>query len=80
MRNFTIKEKSNGELAVRIMSKKAQNGYNVTDVITVCEYLDKDLDKKYAVNYDGNITDELTFDEAEKYLEDLYDALNDGED
>ena len=80
MRNFTIREKSNGELAVRMMSKKAQNGYNVTDVITVCEYLDKDLDKKYAVNYDGNITDELTFGEAEKYLEDLYDALNDGED
>lgn len=39
MSRFSILEKSNGELAVSSMSKKAQQGYD-SDAITVYKYVD----------------------------------------
>ena len=94
MRNYTTNEKTNGELAVRTMSEKAQQGYNSTD-IGVIEYtdldatfeaeqkaFDNDVDffpgelnvVRYAIVNSGSVTENLTYEEAEKYLEDSYEA------
>ena len=96
MKKFTSSERSNGELAVRRMSKKAQEAYSDTDLIGVYEYVDEgasyEAEQKaeaegkdyfpgeldvvlYAVDYDGTIDNGLTFEEAEKWLEDFADAL-----
>lgn len=42
MKRFTSTEKSNGELAVRQMSEKAQRAYSGTDLLSVYEYIDYD--------------------------------------
>ena len=42
MKKFTSSERSNGELAVRRMSKKAQGAYSGADLIGVYEYVDGD--------------------------------------
>ena len=95
-KRFTIKEKSEGELAVRDMSDKAQEAYYSTDLISVYKYEDDDATLKaieyaeehdvdyfpgelnvyvYAINHCGDITLGLTFEQAEKYLEDVADSL-----
>ena len=38
MRKLTIKEKTNGELAVRGLSEKAHEMYSGTDPLTIAEY------------------------------------------
>ena len=74
MRKFTTTEKSNGELAVRGMSEKVQDLCSNCDVIKVYEYTD-DFDLvRYALDYDGFVTDNLSFEECEERLEDLADA------
>lgn len=63
MRKFTLKEKSNGELACRNLSEKASKYLSVTSPVYVWEYLDipdnVDIDdiefdknkyKKYAID------------------------------
>ena len=74
MKKFTTTEKSNGELAVRGMSEKAQDLYSNCDVIKVYEYTTDDDIKKYALDYDGFVTVNLSFEECEERLEDLADA------
>ena len=94
MKKYTNTEKYNGELAVRTMSEKAQQGYNGTG-IGVIEYIDLDATfeaeqkafdngvdffpgelnvVRYAIDYSGSVTENLTYEEAEKYLEDSYEA------
>lgn len=95
MKHFTQTEKSNGELAVRDMSAKAQSFYNSTDLISVYKYIDYDATAKaeqdafdnnidfysgeldvvrYAINHFGDVTLDLSFEEAEEYLEDCADV------
>lgn len=42
MKKFTTTEKSDGELAIREMSQKAQEAYDSTDLISVYKYIDYD--------------------------------------
>ena len=61
------------------MSAKAIDFYSNTDLISVIEYSEYDDDTdsritKYAINDEGRIIDNLTFEQAEKYLEDMADA------
>ena len=57
-----------GEMAVRSMTKKAQEGYNGTEPLAVYEY-DTDNGKRYAIKEAGGVTDGLTFEEAQESLE-----------
>ena len=83
MKRFTQNEKSGGEFAVRSMSKTAQKSYYGTDCISVYEYIDyeKTTDEekviRYAINHYGDITLDLTFEQAEKYLESLVESEDD---
>lgn len=100
MRKFSQREKSEGELAVREMSLKAQEVYDGSDCISVIKYIDYDASYKaeaeaekngvdyypgeldvirYAVNIFGEIDLGMTFEEAQSYLEDWGDSLNEYE-
>lgn len=68
---ITLNEMKNGELAVRRMSEKARKVYEETDPATVAEYKNGD-DLLYYVDVAGNSCEGLTFEEAEKFLEDNY--------
>lgn len=79
---FTAKMKSNGELAVRELSKKAQAFYNNTDPFYVYEYEiwpddDNALlpEKYYAYNWIDDIRDGFTLEELEMALEQLVDEI-----
>jgi hypothetical protein len=101
MKKFTIREKADGELAVRDMSDKAQKFYGGTDMIAVAKYVDGDatiaaeekadaevidympgaLDVvRYALVWDGDVTDGLTFEQIEREIESLADAYAEEED
>lgn len=100
MKKFTIKEKRDGELAVRDMSDKARMFYRETD-IAVAKYVDNDatlaavekaeaegidympgaLDVvRYALIWDNDVTDGLTFEQIEREIESLADAYAEDED
>ena len=72
MKQITLKNKENGELLVRDMSEKAQSVYYDSDPITVAKM------------YDGTISirgifgdyDDLSFEQAEKFFEDLADSMD----
>ena len=95
-KKFTISEMNEGDLAVRGMSKKAQEAHSGTDLLNVAKYIDMDAtqeaeDKaweeerdffpgelnviRYAIIHDGDVIPDLSFEEAEKWLEDYFDAL-----
>ena len=68
---FTAKEKLNGEMAVRDMSKKAFEAYSGVSPLTIYEK-ETDEGKRYymqgALEYDNR-----TFKEMEMIFEDMYD-------
>lgn len=68
MRKFTNREKQNGELAVRSLSKKAQEGYCETDPLDVYEYKDEN-GTFYAVKDADGTTDGMSIKELEQCLE-----------
>lgn len=73
MKQITLKNREKGELLVRDMSEKAQGVYYDSDPITVAEM------------YDGTISirgvfgdyDDMSFEQAEKFFEDLADSMDD---
>ena len=100
MKKFTQAERSNGEIAVRGMSAKAQAAYNGTDLLSVYQYIDYDATAKaeegafnndidffpgqldvvrYAIDDSGCVSLDLSFEQAEKYLEEYADALEERE-
>ena len=79
--SFTSSEKNAGSLAVRSMSDKAQRQYYGTGTeIGIAAYPDLDEEgeevARYAIYDFGQITFGLTFDQAQTYLEELYDAYS----
>lgn len=95
MKTFTTTEKTDGALAVRDMSEKAQKFYSGTDMIAVAKYVDGEatiaaeekadaegidympgaLDVvRYALIWDNDVTDGLTFEQVEREIESLADA------
>ena len=72
MKHYTIREKQNGELAVRTLSEKAFNAYSNAD-IGVME-IETENGARYDVTgmIDGN---GLTLEELEILLEELSEAL-----
>ena len=78
MRKFTIKEKTNGELAVRGLSEKAHEMYSGTDPLTIAEY--EEYGKKlYSMRGCLGDKDGLTFEELQEDLEALADEMMIGE-
>ena len=76
-RKYINSEKIAGEMAIRRMSKKAQDAYYSTDPMALYEYTPHE-DTLYT--FTGEFAAEgLTFQEAEEYLESLYDALIEAE-
>ena len=73
-KHYTTSEKSNGELAVRYLSKKAQDFYYGSDMNGVFE-LDTDDGYRYDVTTCCGDYSGLTLDELGKLFEELYDAL-----
>lgn len=74
MGKLTSARKAEGEMLVRRMSEKAQDAYYGTDSLAV--YADdrgstEDID---LVTVDG--TENMTFDELERYLEDWQDDMD----
>ncbi len=101
MKKFTIREKADGELAVRDMSEKAKKFYSGTDMIAVAKYVEEEatiaaeakadaegidhmpgaLDVvRYALIWDNDVTDGLTFEQIEREIESLADAYAEEED
>ena len=79
--SFTLSEKNAGSLVVRSMSDKAQRQYFSTgDEIGIAAYdaLDEEGEEvaRYAIYDLGKITTGLKFEEAQAYLEELYDAYS----
>ncbi len=76
------KSKTDGELAVRNMSEKAQEYYNGTDTVGVREYsvYDEELGqdvKLYAIDWGSNqIEKNLTFEEVQTRLEEMQDEVD----
>lgn len=76
-RYYTTKEKTNGELTVRNLSKEAQEFYNGTSPLDVYEVMSLAGEKRY--NVKGVIDAEwLTFDELDALFCDL--AMKEWED
>ena len=73
---FTANEKSNGEMAVRLLSEKAKNIYNNTDPLNVYEYEDQEGNKAYA--YDGCLGEcsGLSLEELDSDLSCMFDEIN----
>jgi hypothetical protein len=73
MGHFSNSEKVAGELAVRGLSKKAQNGYSGTDSVKVYAYTvcgeDDDFETVYAYEDMDGLHDGLTEQELEAVLE-----------
>lgn len=83
MKKFTNTQKVNGELAVRMLSKKAQEYYegsSMLDVYEIDEWRDGGgVDHSYSVR--GEIeADGLTLEELGAELESLQDEVEDLED
>lgn len=78
MKRYTMREKNNGELAVRSLSEKAQGVYYGTDPLDIFE-VETDEGKRYDVA--GMVeARNLTFEELEEFLEsvqDEFDAMDD---
>lgn len=84
MKNFTRRERENGELALRNLSEKAFWLYSVTDPVTVWE-IEKDIEddegecfetvKTYAIDFGGDFREDMSFKELEEFLEELADDL-----
>lgn len=76
MRKFTGSEKRAGEMAIRRMSKKAQEFYNGTDPLEVFEYEDSESGVLlYA--YSGCLGDDqgMTFEQLQSDFEAMYDEF-----
>ena len=81
MRRFTNHEKIDGEMAVSKMSEKAKRYYYGTDPLAVYRYATAKADEDvYAIKECGEWTLDLTFEEAEQYLEDMQTAIEESED
>lgn len=77
MKRYSIEEKSQGELAIRSMSKKAQDGYNNTEA-RIAKY-GAGESTRYAIFTCDGVKENLTFKEAEVYFEEEYDVMFDCE-
>lgn len=64
MRKFTASEKTNGEMAIRNLSEKAQRVYSETDPLDVYE-----RDGMYFVRGCLGNRDNLTIDELDKFFD-----------
>lgn len=66
---LTANMKAAGEMAIRRMTEKAQQGYYDTDPLDVFEY-ETETGTRYAVkNSDGITTWNFTFEDLQDYLE-----------
>ena len=72
MRKLTIKEKQNGELAMRGLSFKADWFYGGADPLTVAEY-EEDDKTLYAIRGCLGDKDGITFEELQEMFEDWAD-------
>lgn len=72
MKKLTIKEKANGEMAIRGMSKKAQAFFNETDPLAVAKLSDGSISIRGAF---GDF-DDLSEKECEELFENWYDEIN----
>lgn len=77
---YSISEKSNGELAVRGLSEKAEkcydeNEFGVVEIARVRTELDCSK-RMYAITGAGQDDEWMTRDELEKWLEDYYDEMH----
>lgn len=74
MKHYTMKEKNNGELAVRWLSEKAQKLYRDSDPLDVFER-ETDDGRRYDVSgmWDAK---NLTLEELEKFFEEIQDILD----
>ena len=79
MKEYSIEEKRNGELAVRELSEKAQTYYNENEVglVEVAGYKTgyEDGEKRYAITGEGRDDEWLTLKEVEEYFEEMQDEL-----
>lgn len=69
MRKYTRNEKIAGELAVRLMSEKAQRVYADSDPVEVYKWNTDDGETRYSVMMFGGWDEDLSFAEAERILE-----------
>lgn len=73
MKQITLKNRANGELLVREMSEKAQSVYYASDPITVAKMFDDTISIRGVF---GDY-DDLSFEQAEKFFEDIADSMDD---
>lgn len=78
MRKLTINEKQNGELAVRSLSKKAQDTYYGTDPLGIAEY-EEDGEKRYSIRGTLGDKDGMTFAELQEEFGAFADEMLIGE-
>lgn len=74
MGKLTSARKAEGEMLIRRMSEKAQKAYYGTELLVVCADDRNSTEDIDLVAVDG--TKNMSFDELERYLEDLKDAMD----
>lgn len=79
MKGYSVKEKRNGELAVRGLSEKAQDYYNENEVglVEVAGYKTgyEEGERRYAITGEGRDDEWLTLKEVEEYFEEMQDEV-----